>query len=72
MSTFTLPTDEEQAAISSFARFCESTRAVELDPSNQLDWYSMTVGFLLALLPNHSADRLIDVAIYVRHKLGIG
>ena len=72
MKPFTLPTDDEQAVISAFARFCESQKAVELDTANELQWFSLTMGFFLASLPDHPVDRLWDVVLYVRHKLGIG
>lgn len=69
---FTDPTEQEQTVIKAFARFCESDLAAELDPGNELDWHSLTVGFFLARLPKHPRDRLIDLCSYVRYQLGIG
>jgi hypothetical protein len=45
-------------------------KAIEIDPTNELDWYSITVGWALAkgLEPN----KAIDFAIHIRYETDLG
>lgn len=44
----------------------------DLDTGNELDWYSMSIGFFLAHLPGTSSERIAELAVYARYTLQIG
>lgn len=60
-------TQEEITAVERFrTEVCE--RSSEVDPSEELDWYSLSLGFFIAC--GLTPDIATDMAIHVRYDLG--
>ncbi len=66
-----VPTRAEQRVIEEWRDVCE-TRGHEIDPNDEHDWYSLSIGYLMARLIGIPTDRLIDLALHCRYDLEIG
>lgn len=59
------PTDAETSAIEQW-RYIVEKRGKQLDPNDELGWYSMSIGFFEAKLVDIRPRRTIELAVYVR------
>ena len=71
MSTFT-PSPRDQALIDDLKKIIDADRTPEnksrdIDPDDEQDWFSLTLGFFLA--KGLSAEEAHDLSRYVRYKL---
>lgn len=45
-------------------------KAAYIDPNNDLDWYSLTVGFALA--KGATPEEAIEIAVHIRYETDLG
>lgn len=65
------PTITEKGVIEEF-RNLVNIEGKHLDPSDELDWYSLSIGYIIGKMPGMPNDRVVELACYMRYTLEIG